>query len=279
MRSTLLLIAAILVTSTLHTQTPLPYASGFDNAAQQAGWQLFRKGYLSNYPWTIAPFFAASAPNKLWHDYNVAGEATDTIRDWYVSPGFDLSGGGALSLNVNVFSIMGSTTPSDGLKVMLLTGNSDPALAKSVVEVEDLTGLVTNTDAWTSVGPLAIPATVGTSYIAFMYQATTNWFTPGVDDISITGSGTGMAEPVGAPLGTTVFPVPATGRVTITLSDPASTSGPALITVLNDVGQVVLERSFSRSMELNGILVAGMYAYRITDRMSGRVGVGRFVIQ
>ena len=84
-------------------QTPLPYYTGFDNAAQKAGWLDFRKGFLSPSDWTYNSFSAFSAPNSLHHDYPVGSANTDTTLDWFVSPAFNFSSGGMIdSIRVNI---------------------------------------------------------------------------------------------------------------------------------------------------------------------------------
>lgn len=279
MRTTLLSLFTVLITNVLQAQTPLPYNTGFDNAAQQQGWQEYRKGYDSNYSWSIAPFFASSTPNKLWHDYNVAGDPNDTIRDWYVSPPFDMSGGGTLTLKVNVFSIMGTATASDHLKIFLLHGNSDPDLATSMVELMDLTPHVTNTDTWITVASMELPTASGETYIAFSYQATTNWFTPGIDDIEVEGPGNGLRELDHGLSATRVFPVPAQGLVRIEVIDPRLQNTALQLTMLNELGQQVLERRFTGRFMLDEGLAAGLYTYRVVDPRSGAVGAGRFVLE
>lgn len=278
MRTTLLSLVASVVVISSQAQTPLPYATGFDDPVQQQGWQEYRKGFESNYSWTIAPFSASTDPNKLWHDYNVGGDPNDTIRDWYVSPPFDMSGGGTLTLKVNVYSIMGSANAADELKVFLLYGNSDPDLATSSVELIDLTPHVTNTDAWTTVTAMELPVSTATTYIAFKYQSTTNWFTPGIDDIDVEGPGNGLNELNAFGIATRVIPVPG-GGIRIDLMDPTAQQGAMHLNVLNEVGQTVLERRFQGSTTIGERLAAGVHTYRVFDPRSGMAGIGRFVLE
>lgn len=214
MRTPLLLPLTICSTTAL-AQVPLPYSTGFDNSAQQAGWVEFRKGTLSNYSWDISAGQSVSAPYALWHDYPVGGNATDTVQDWFVSPPFDLSQGGSVSLSVQVYSIIGSTTPADQLKVFLLTGSNDPAVATSITELADLTGLVASTDDFNSVGPFNIPPVNGNAHIAFFYRATNNWFTIRVDDVSVTSEPFAVEEHTTGSDPLELFPNPTTGLLNV----------------------------------------------------------------
>lgn len=198
MRTTLLsLIGFATLMTSANAQTPLPYTTGFDNTAQQAGWQEFRTGHLANYSWDIGPGggTAPSAPNILWHDYPVGGSSTDTVQDWFVSPPFNFAQGGSLAaMKVNVYSIIGSTQPEDELKIFLLTGSANPNSATTITELDDLTDLVSTSSAFIDIPAVTIPPTVGSSYIAFRYQATNNWFTIKIDNIDIAGAPASVSE-------------------------------------------------------------------------------------
>lgn len=255
-------------------QTPLPYASGFDNGAQQAGWAQYRTGHLSNYDWVITSAGSVSAPNHLWHDYPVGGAATDTVQDWYVSPPFDFSAGASLTLKVNVYSITGSSLPSDALRIMLLTGSNDPDEA-AVSLLADLTPLVTSSGDFTQIPAVTIPPTAGTSYIAFYYQATQNWFTPGIDDIAITAAPIGIGEHANDALTVSLR----SGAPTCTLEVRGGGTEGALLRIqlFNANGALVEQRSFRQTVAL-GEQASGVRLYELTDARGSLIGRGRLAV-
>jgi hypothetical protein len=241
-------------------QLPLPYSTGYDNASQQQGWQEFRTGHLSNYSWSFNNFGAPSAPYALWHDYPVEGNATDTVRDWYVSPALDLSGGASLTCKVNIYAIMGSAMPADACGIWLLTGSADPELATATL-LMDLLPLVTASGTWTQV--LSIAPTAGPARIAFYYQATQNWLTPGIDDLVITAPEVGLAETTAA-IPVCVYPNPGSGPLTVELS--GAQAGQLVRWQLFDArGARVQERTFRDRATVERPAAAGAYTYVVSD--------------
>lgn len=243
-------------------QLPLPYSTGFDNAAQQQGWQEFRTGHLSNYSWSFNNFGAPSAPYALWHDYPVEGSATDTVRDWFVSPALDLSGGASLTCKVNVFAIMGSAMPADACGIWLLTGSADPELATATLLV-DLLPLVTSSATYAQVPLLSIAPTAGPARIAFYYQATQNWLTPGIDDLLITAPEVGLAETAaGSPV--RVYPNAGSGPLTVELSG-AQADQLARWQLFDVRGALVQDRTFRDRTTVERPSAAGTYTYVVSD--------------
>ena len=265
-----LLSSLILSPLVLAAQTPLPYTTGFDNAAQQAGWTQFRTGHLSNYSWTLTTAGSVSPPEHLWHDYPVGGAETDTVRDWYVSPPFDLSAGASLTLKVNVYSIMGSTMPSDALRIYLLSGSNDPQTAALQV-LADLTPLVTSSSDFTQPPSVVIPPTTGTSHVAFFYQATQNWFTPGIDDVSISAAPIGVQEPEQRPIDLLLL-----GQHTLVVRGNAP-GAPVHLRIFGSAGTLELDRTFRDRMELDPAVSDGVKAYVLQDAADRVIRTGRFV--
>lgn len=194
MKKNLLLFISSVMTTCAWAQTALPYNTGFDNAQGTAGWQKFRKGYASPMDWNIGGCFAApTAPNCMGHDYPVGGAPTKVV-DWYVSPPFNLSGGGMVnSVDIKVFAMTGSADANDHFGMYLLTGSADPATA-TVTMIVDLTSHASSTAVWKTMTNYPIAATPGTSYIAFKYTAKDNWFVPSVDELKISGTGTSVCN-------------------------------------------------------------------------------------
>lgn len=261
MRTTTFLVIGLPIA--VAAQNALPYTTGFDNAVQQQGWQQFRTGHLSNYSWGISANAAASAPNKLWHDYPVGGSATDTVRDWYVSPPLDLSAGAVLTCKANIYAIMGSSMPSDACGIYLLTGNANPDLA-TITPLQDLLPLITTGSTFTTTTAVNIPATGGVAHIAFYYQATQNWLTPGIDDVSVQPVNVGLAEHASTS-GVLITPDPSGNTVTIALTDARYTGQPLTLRMVDAKGSLVLLTSFRDRTQVELPQAAGSYFCTLSD--------------
>ncbi len=187
----------LLLFTTANAVTSLPYYTGFDDATQQMGWTTFRKGFPSMSQWGYGMNSAYTVPYTLYHDFPVdAPTMMDTCTDWYVSPAFNFASGAMIdSLEVRVFSIMGSVSPAAQLAVYILQGSNDPAMATSITEIADLTGFIANNGMWNNTGSYMIPPKSGTCYLAFKYRATSaDWFVVDVDNIAIRSLTTGINE-------------------------------------------------------------------------------------
>ncbi len=215
-----LLFSFSLAGSVVSAQTTLPYYSGFDNTTEQAGWQQFTKGAAGYFPWSVGGG-GFSAPNALSHDYPVGNPGTDTVTDWYVSPPFHFYGGGHLdSLKVKLYSITDTFTAQDHFGIYYLTGSSDPALADTVVLLADLTNWASSSNNWRDTGGFAIPPYNGSTYIAFKYIATNDWFVPNIDNINITGdTANSVTGPTVYADGIKLFPNPSSGTLNLQMPD------------------------------------------------------------
>lgn len=260
---TLFLFLPFLTIAAAHGQTPLPYTTGFDNASQQQGWQFFREGFEGPYEWGFSSGNAHSAPTCLWHDYNVGGGGSEPLVDWAVSPALDLSDGATLDLWVNVYSIMGTATENDRVAVYLLVGSADPAVA-TLTELDDFTDRVTNTTTWEALPTIDIPATAGTCHLGFQYRSTTNWFTPGVDDVSVTSNGTGIRQ-VLTEADIRLYPNPVADVLTIEVRDARYAGETLQLKVVDARGALVLQRPFAAQATVRASLGNGRYSYHIED--------------
>ncbi|MBS1580684.1 MAG: choice-of-anchor J domain-containing protein [Bacteroidetes bacterium] len=259
----LFLFPLILTIAAAHGQLPLPYTTGFDNASQQQGWQFFREGFEGPYEWGFSNGNAHSAPTCLWHDYNVGGGGSEPLADWAVSPALDLSAGATLDLWANVYSIMGMATENDRVAVYLLVGSADPSIA-TLTELDDFTDRVTNTDTWEALPTIAIPPTAGTCHIGLYYRSTTNWFTPGIDDLSVTNSGTGIRQAL-TEADIRLYPNPVADVLTIDVRDARYAGETLLLQVMDARGALVLQRPFAARATVRASLGNGRYSYRIAD--------------
>lgn len=170
-------------------QTALPYTTGFDTEAQKAGWQQFKKGVTGTYHWTYEDAGPYSAPTRLAHNYPVGG--SDTTKDWYVSPAFNLPAGGRLDSLRYAFNGFGVPNEGDTVAIYLLKGNADPALASSRTLLYDFRGDDYVADnAWRKLDTISLPATSGSCYIAFYYRTVSNWLDVRFDNLGISGKQT-----------------------------------------------------------------------------------------
>jgi hypothetical protein len=257
----LLLLITLGMTFASSAQTS--YYTGFDNAPQTAGWQQFRKGYLSPSQWTLPSFGAFSPPAMLHHDYPVGSAGTDTTVDWYVSPAFNFSAGGSIdSLKVLIYSITGSGTPVDYLGLVLLQGSNDPTLATQT-QLANLSGMVSSANIWEDTGSFTVPVTAGLCYIGIKYRATNNWFVANIDNLHITSNATGITENTHPSL--RVYPNPATNKLNITFTGQQHFN----VCCINASGQILLVSEVKNSSQVDvSALPAGMYTLIISDKSS-----------
>ena len=270
-RATLLVLA---LPFAAFAQLPLPYATGFDNAAQQIGWQQYRTGHLSTYAWGYSGASTVSPPNLLYHDYPVGGSAADTVRDWFVSPVLDLTMGAWFTCRINLFSITGSTMPSDGCALMLLTGSADPNNA-IVTQLTDFLPLVTSGNTYVQVPPVQIPSVAGGTRLAFYYQATQNWLTPGIDAVLVSPLGVGVPEIAATAVQVDVWPQPNNGIFTLRVNDAAD----HVLAVYDARGVRICTRRFRERTRVEEELAPGAYLYTVSDAHGIKQGQGRLMVE
>lgn len=252
-------LLALLFCTTLCFAQPqaLPYTSGFDNTAQQTGWQEFRKGHLSNYSWDISGGNASSAPNQIFHDYPVGGSSTDTVVDWWVSPALISNNGAKLSFKYIVYSIIGTATAVDEFSVWYSNTSADPATG-NYQKIADLTQEVTSDGTtWQDTANVLIPAS-GNIYIAFKYKATNNWFTISLDDIAVTPAfGVGVDDVQSQSV--SMYPNPVNDIITVAAANTA------LIEIADISGRAVLTaNSQNNTTQINvGDLPTGIYVVKL----------------
>lgn len=202
----LLFPLVLLLAGTAAAQTTFPYVTGFDNAAEQAGWQLFQFGFVESakpsWRYSLTPSF--SAPNSLGHEISVS--ATKRLTDdWFVSPGFDFSGGGTIDSLRRRFGGLRLPGAGDTIALYLLLGDPDPSKATGTVLLYDYRGAdYTNDNIWYKTRSIDIPAATGKSYIAFRYRNPDNgWMETWFDNFSVSRkipADIAPAIPVSSPL-------------------------------------------------------------------------------
>lgn len=170
--------AVFCVHSSLTAQESLPYSTSFETQAERDAWEEYRLGATAFYNWDFVTAPTAYAS----HDYPVGAGSNDTTQDWLVSPEIHFHSSSKLSLSMSIFTMIG-TTAADRFEVWLSTGAKDPALGDYEL-IADFTNLG-GSGSWQDTAGIVLPDT-GMGYLAFVYQATNNWFTVSIDSIGIT---------------------------------------------------------------------------------------------
>jgi hypothetical protein len=238
----------------------LPYYTGFDNAAQQAGWQQFRTGTLSLYDWSIGAT-GFSAPNQLAHDYNVGGQNTDTVIDWYVSPPLNITAPATISLKVTT---SGFSTPfPDNCEVWFGTGNKNPALGNFVL-IGNLSYMLPQFQWLDTL--FDIPYVSDSGYIAFKYKTIgAYWSTYGIDNVLVNIPLGSFVENQDGGMNMSVSPNPFSTCATLTTNNEMKN---ALLVMYDAEGREVkrIENLSGHEIILDrGCLAAGLYYYRLSQ--------------
>jgi hypothetical protein len=251
-----------------YAQTPLPYYTGFETATEKAGWTQYAKGNLTTKTWNVGPSGGVStSPNVLVSpnaEFN-SSALTDTIDQWYVSPGFNFHTGGKIdSFSIFVFGASGSAQPSDSIVLYLLQGSANPSMATSKTRLANLTTMVKGFGGtMKDTGNFIIPPTSGTSYIGFRYYAVYDWFQVYIDSIYI--SGNSLAGIVDVNTGrASVYPNPANTSIEVSFKDASDATD---INIINAIGKTVLTQKTEKAQQHVHIdvsnLPAGLYYVRI----------------
>lgn len=151
----------------------LPYFTGFDSPAQKAGWKEYRKGFLSSFKWTNS--------SMLSHDYNVGGNTTDTVDDWYVSPAFNFKNKGKITFKGRCGGF--SNPNGQNLRMYFSSTKADPATGNYQL-IANLSYLPKGMDFKDTL--VDIPFTADSGFIAFRYITIgAEWWVPNIDSITV----------------------------------------------------------------------------------------------
>lgn len=268
MKKKIIYLAIGLTTITLCAQTPLPYSNGFDTDTSLNGWSFAELGNIcgpahNNHYWDARlRDNAVSAPNVLYHDYEVGYEGTELTEDWVISPSFNFESGAEVSFKINVYSIMGNPNPEDNIELYLMKSNSEG----DITEYSLLTSLIDycNSEYNTfDTVTIDIPPATGNSHIGFKYESINNWFTAGIDDLTIS-SGT-ASTPVVEDLynQTLLYPNPAKEYVTISFEN--NTLSFEEIQIIDLHGKLVKKIPFIERIFV-GDLSEGIYFVKINSK-------------
>jgi hypothetical protein len=230
MKTIVTILLSILSVSFCHAQgLTLPYTTGFDSPTQKAGWQQFRLGNdPTSYSWSYAGGgFSATCVS---HDYNVGASATDTIRDWFVSPPLNITTPSTLTLKVKTGGF--STPFPDSFEVLFSSKKQNPASGNYTV-IANLSYMLPQYQWLDTV--LNIPTVTDSGYIAFKYKTiSAAWSTYAFDNIMVAEPVSVHSNAIGISMRS--YPNPLTSETTINTSMPLAN---ATITVYNNTGELV----------------------------------------
>lgn len=238
----------------------LPYNSGFDSAPEKAGWQQYRTKFLSTYNWSYSGG-AFSGTTCVSHDYNVGGNATDTVIDWFISPPLNLTTTSKLSLKVKTGGF--STPTPDNFEILYGTDKQDPSAGNFTV-IANLSYMLPQYQ-WRDT-TINIPFVSDSGYIALKYKTIgAAWSTYAFDNISIIADPVSVKENNSQKNKTTYFPNPFSTQTIIQtdiiLKDAILTvydaQGQQVKQLVNITGQKVV---FDRAN-----LSSGLYFFKLTE--------------
>jgi len=262
--NTILLISLFALSPLLKAQTT--YYTGFDTDAEKANWTQFTKGKTGNARWEIIAG-GIDGSKRVTH-YAPTGDANkDSLVNWYVSPKFDFSEGGAIdSLKFNYFSFMNTFIAEQRVHIYLLVGSKDPSTSSSKTLLADLTSIYSGDDKqWKDTGDLIIPNTAVDCYIAFKFVAIDGWSSISYDNIYITSNKvTSLRDEVKEKNSSYVYPNPSTGNIKLNTNRTGTTA--PNVKVYSSLGTKVWEGAIpNEGIELN--LPSGHYSYTVSKGM------------
>ncbi len=187
MKTILITFLLFFTTNTLFSQgLSLPYYTGFDSPSEQAGWQQYRTGFLSNFDW--------NNNGALSHDYNVGGNSTDTVIDWYVSPPLNFISSGSVTMKVYAGGF--SIPTNDNCEIWFGMNDPNPATGNFVL-IANLSHMQPHYQ-WLDT-TINIPFVSDSGYIAYKYKTIgAEWMTYSIDSITVNSdiAGINKIEPI-----------------------------------------------------------------------------------
>lgn len=181
------LFLSVLLSVSIRAEKITEYSTTFNSAEEQNEWEAIRESGESFYYWDYNSKTNNPNDRYAFHDYNVGGAETDTVRDWFISPKLVYHKGAKCQFEYNLFSMMGSRMATDQFQVYYCTGDSDPYDA-TYTQIIDLSDSLNGQEFTMTAFELPysdIPGEKDSCYIAFFYQSTINWYIPGIDNFNV----------------------------------------------------------------------------------------------
>lgn len=275
-----LLLASLSVKAQVITNT---YSTGFDSAAEKAGWTIYRTGDTGNYNFAYTTSYVFSSPNCIYHDYPVGG--TQLTADWFVSPVFDFSAGGKVDSLRSMFAGFGMPGASDTLSIVLLKGSQNPASASMKTTLFDFRGSnYQNDQVWRKFSNITVPATTGQCYIAIKYVTVNNWLEVRFDNIAVSASHNGTFTAVSSQQqsdqAARLFPTVIKSNELLNVHSSLPLKEQAQLRIFNLLGALVLEKTLdSEQQQLPVQQPTGTYIYQLIKADGTLLKTGRLVIQ
>lgn len=212
------------------------YYTGWDNAAENAGWTQLQKGDVGLYKWEKDASTSVSSDSCLAHYYPVGGSVpTD---NWFISPAFDFSAGGWIDTLWHNYAGFGSPMAGDTIVLYLLNGSSDPDLATKTVLYNFTDSTYTADNTWYEHLMIPVGTHAGNSYLAFRYYTTYNWLDVKFDNLYVTSYSTVATEEPVIEETITLYPNPASTTVNLELSTDLSKELTS-ITLYDNTGRLI----------------------------------------
>ena len=272
---TFTLIGITLMSGVNAQSVSTPYNTGFDSPPEQNGWQEFRTGHLSTYNWGYSNAEFSSAPTGVSHDYPVGGNANDTVVDWFVSPPFTINGGVYISFETRIYSISGSTTPTDYFGLWYSIGEPDPVKG-TYQPLMNLTPYTSSSGNWMNKDTVLNGVNNDSVYFAFKYQATQNWFVVQMDDLFLMPTASIPQNEKHEAM--TIYPQPADDKITWQLQEKPDRVAISLFDISG--------RKMAAFTNLSGTTISldvstipsGLYVYQLMNAEK-EISTGRISIQ
>jgi hypothetical protein len=284
---------SILLSNNIHAQA---FTEGFDTTANliAAGWDTINlsnaqgtESWLQGYSSLInqtGRFQAHSGDTTSFISVNFnSGTATATLSNWLLTPARTISNGDTLSFWTRATSVGAGVVYPDRMQVRMSSVNSSN-VGTSETSVGDFTTLLldinptyTTTDyplVWTQynlvVSGLSSPVTGRFAFRYFVEMggpSGANSFTIGLDDVKYVPHAVGINSIPFQAIKLLVYPNPTTDMITVDMG--LSLQSNAIVSVENELGQVISNGSMNKGTQSQILNVsgyaAGHYTIRIVD--------------
>ena len=259
----ILLFCTLISMSSFSQEKVMPLLiTGFDSISEQNEWKQYRLGASGMYDWGYSSCVYASPYYALYHDYQVGVITNDTVKDWYVSPPFDLRNGATLSLKINgtslMFDTLGEPTLTSTDYFGIWYGPDTAPNYSCFKELINLSDFALNVGFKDTSGIVLPPVDDDSCHIAFVFHNQSSWYTIAIDDVVVARKPVNITYPKQA-IQMRVSPNPFTHQANVSI-DPEWGIGCEL-RLYSMQGQLVVSEILSNNnFQLNRAgLRSGMY--------------------
>jgi len=251
------------------------YRTNWDNAIERQAWLQYHIGIDSSTSWYYTP--VAVLQGEVLAHAAPALSNSNPMDSWIVSPAFNFSSGG--NLDSLIINLSGLSFPSltDTLGIYLISGSQNPSLGSwQLLKQFDNTDYAQNNGTYQKVPSISIPATLGTSYLAFRYKRIIGQFDVLFDALQVTANFTNATLDRKIPADNIkIYPNPGEGIFTVELNKKLGTL--TEINVSDSKGRFIKTCYPNELIDLSS-LTKGIYFLRIKTTRNDQV-VKEIVIQ